>query len=84
MQIFQSETFKNEYRKITDFINQSADEDRKNEVKNLLRELVNCVKKMDSMHADLVSIGKLSDDSNDLRARIVETRKKIFRIVDKS
>ena len=84
MQIFQSETFKNEYRKITDFINQSADEDRKNEVKNLLRELVNCVKKMDSMHADLVSIGKLSDDSNELRARIVETRKKIFRIVDKS
>ena len=84
MQIFQSETFKNEYRKITDFINQSADEDRKNEVKNLLRELVNCVKKMDSMHADLISIGKLSDDSNDLRARIVETRKKIFRIVDKS
>ena len=84
MQIFQSETFKNEYRKITDFINQSADEDRKNEVKNLLRELVNCVKKMDSMHADLISIGKLSDDSNDLRARIVETRKKIFRIIDKS
>ena len=84
MQIFQSETFKNEYRKITDFINQSADEDRKNEVKNLLRELVNCVKKMDSMHADLISIGKISDDSNDLRARIVETRKKIFRIVDKS
>ena len=84
MQIFQSETFKNEYRKITDFINQSADEDRKNEVKNLLRELVNCVKKMDSMHADLISIGKLSEDSNDLRARIVETRKKIFRIVDKS
>ena len=84
MQIFQSETFKTEYRKITDFINQSADEDRKNEVKNLLRELVNCVKKMDSMHADLISIGKLSDDSNDLRTRIVETRKKIFRIVDKS
>jgi two-component sensor histidine kinase len=84
MQIFQSETFKNEYKKITDFINQSADENRKNEVKNLLKELVNCVKKMDSMHADLISIGKLSDDSNDLRARIVETRKKIFRIVDKS
>ena len=84
MQIFQSETFKNEYRKITDFINQSADEDRKNEVKNLLRELVNCVKKMDSMHGYLISICKLSEDSNDLRARIVETRKKIFRIVDKS
>jgi two-component sensor histidine kinase len=84
MQIFQSETFKNEYKKITDFINQSADENRKNEVKNLLKELVNCVKKMDSMHADLISIGKISDDSTDLRARIVDTRKKIFRIVDKS
>ena len=84
MQIFQSETFKKEYKQITDFISHTDNEDKKNEVKNLLKELVSYVKKVDSMHLDLVNIGKLSDDSNDLRTRIVETRKKIFKIVDRS
>lgn len=82
MQISQTETFKKEYKKIMEFIDRSDNEKKKIEVKNMLRELVNLVKKMDSMHMDIVSVGKLPDDSSDLRTRIIETRKKIFRIVD--
>lgn len=81
MQISQSETFKKEYKQITDFINQTDSEKKKTEVQSLLKELVGYVKKMDTMHLDLVNIGKLSDDSGDLRNKIVETRKKIFKII---
>lgn len=84
MQISQTETFKKEYKRIVEFIDQTDNEQKKLEVKGLLKDLVNSVKKMDSMHSDIVSVGKLPEDSADLRARIVETRKKIFKIVDKN
>lgn len=84
MQIFQSETFKKEYKKIVEYIDNVDDEKKKLEIKSLLTELVNCIKKIDTMHYDLVSIGKLSDDASGLRNKIVETRKKIFKIINKN
>lgn len=84
MQISQTETFKREYKKIMEFIDQTDNESKKNEVRGLLKELVNLVKKIDTMHLDIVSVGKLPDDSSEFRDRIIETRKKIFKIVDKN
>lgn len=82
MQISQSETFKKEYKKISDFIKNANNEKNKNEVKKLLNDLTLHVKKMDSMHYDLVSVGKLSNDADDIRNKISDIRKKIFRIID--
>lgn len=83
MQILHSETFKNEYRTITKFINETTDTNVKNQVQSLLKELVSYVKKIDNFHSDLISIGKLPDDMSEIRSKIVETRKKIFKIIGK-
>ena len=82
MQISQSETFKNEYRRITKFIDETNDTNIKNQIQSLLNELISYVKKIDNFHSDLVNIGKLPDDMSEARGKIVETRKKIFKIIE--
>ena len=81
MQILNSPRFKEEYQKISDFIEKTEDQTKKIETKRLLQELVSHVKKIDINHSDIVISGKLSDDTSDSRQRISEVRKKIFKII---
>lgn len=82
MQILTSDRFKKDYEQIKKFIRESSDEKSKMQVNSLLNELVGHVKKMDSYHLDLASIGKLADDTNQVRDKIRDVRKKIFKIIE--
>lgn len=82
MQISSSKAFKEDHKKISKFLSETENETLKNQVKGLFNELTVYVKKMDGMHSDLITIGKLADNSNDIRGKIFETRKKIFKIID--
>lgn len=83
MQISNSKAFKEDYKKISKFLSETENETLKKQVKGLFNELTVYVKKIDGMHSDLITIGKLSDNSGDIREKIFETRKKIFKIIDK-
>lgn len=77
MQILGSDRFKKEYEQVKKFIDETKNETVKTELKSLLGELVFNIKKLDSMHRDIVNIRRLPDDSQDLRNKIIEIRKKI-------
>ena len=81
MQILNSPRFKEEYQKISDFIEKTEDQTKKIETKRLLKELVSHVKKIDIDHSDIIVSGKLPSDTSDSRQKILEIRKKIFKIL---
>jgi predicted metal-dependent enzyme (double-stranded beta helix superfamily) len=81
MQILNSPKFKEEYKKISDFLNTTEDENKKLEVKQLLQELVSNVKKIDISHSDIIVSGKLHENASEARRKIFETRKKIYKII---
>ena len=81
MQILNSPRFKEEYQKISDFIEKTEDQTKKIETKRLLQELVSHVKKIDIDHSDIIVSGKLPSDTSDSRQKILEIRKKIFKIL---
>jgi DNA-binding transcriptional regulator YhcF (GntR family) len=81
MQILNSPKFREEYQKISDYIETIEDQNKKTEMKRLLQELVSNVKKIDINHSDIITAGKLSDDTADARKKISEVRKKIFKII---
>lgn len=81
MQILNSPRFKEEYQKISDFIEKTEDQTKKIETKRLLQELVSHVKKIDIDHSDIIVSGKLPSDASDSRQKILEIRKKIFKIL---
>lgn len=81
MQISKNETFKKEYKQITEFLNQCDNEAKKKEVTNLLKELVRSVEKIDRIHLDMFSTGKALDDPADVRNKMLELRRKIFKII---
>ena len=81
MQISQNEVFKKEYKQITEFLDRCDNETKKSEVQRLLKELVTCVKKIDSIHIDMFSSGKTLDNPDDIRHKLLEIRKKIFKII---
>jgi hypothetical protein len=75
--------FKEEYQKITEYIETVEDQNKKIKMKNLLHELISDVKKIDINHSDMIMYGKLSEDTSLIRQKIFQTRKKIFSIIDK-
>lgn len=81
MQILNSPKFREEYQKISDYIETIEDQNKKTEMKRLLQELVSNVKKIDINHSDILISGKLSEDTADARQKILEVRKKIFKII---
>lgn len=81
MQILNSPKFKEEYQKIAEYIDNATDVSQKIEMKKLLQELVSNVKKIDINHSDIIIAGKLSDDTSEARKRVIEVRKKIFKII---
>lgn len=81
MQIINSPKFKDEYKKIVEYIEKADDTVKKVEMKRLLQELVSNVKKIDINHTDILISGKLSDDTAEARQKIIEIRKKIFKII---
>lgn len=84
MQISNSPKFKEEYDKISRFIESSTDDKIKTQMITLQRELVSYVKKMDMIHSELIFTNRLSEDNSSLRTKITEVRKKIFKIIEKS
>ena len=81
MQILNSPKFREEYQKISDYIETIEDQNKKTEMKRLLQELISNVKKIDINHSDIVISGRLSDDTSETRQKILEIRKKIFKII---
>lgn len=84
MQIFRSERFRKEYDSIVSYINECPNDLTKKDLNRLLGELVHNVKKIDQMHQDLTLINRLGEGNNEIRDKIVETRKKIFKIINNS
>lgn len=84
MQIFRSERFKKEYDTIVNYINECPNDLTKKDLNRLLGELVHNVKKIDQMHQDLTLVNRLGEGNNEIRDKIVETRKKIFKIINNS
>ena len=84
MQISTSKTFKEEYDRISKFIAGCENESLKNQVRSLLIELTSYVRKIDSTHNDIVNLGKLSDNTAEDRTKLMEIRKKIFRLIEKN
>lgn len=83
MQIYRSDRFTKEYDSVVRYISECSDDQTKKELNRLLTELVQNVKKMDQLHQDLHLVNRLADNSNEIRNKIIETRKKIFRIIDR-
>lgn len=81
MQILNSPKFKAEHQQILEFIDKTEDVDKKTELKKLFQQLLMYVKKIDQSHADLIISRRLSDDLNEPKEKILEIRKKIFRII---
>lgn len=81
MQILNNPKFKEEYQRISQYIETVEDTNKKIEIKRLLQELVSNVKKIDINHADIILAGKLPDDTADARKKISDLRKKIFKII---
>lgn len=82
MQILNSENFKKDYKTIQNFIEQSSDDQVKNQVKSLLSELITHVRNIDNIHNDLALVSRLSDKTQESRNRIADLRKKIFKIIE--
>lgn len=83
MQISQSQTYKKELEKIQHFLNECENEEAKNKVKLLVRDLNTAVKKVDTLHSDLVTMGRLAENVSSYRDNIYTLRKKIFSIIEK-
>lgn len=81
MQIFKSERFTKEYEMISKHISECTNETTKKELNRLSNELVFSVKKIDQMHQDLTITNRLGENNTELRDKILETRKKIFKII---
>ena len=82
MQIFKSDRFKKEYDAIIGYINVCANDQTKKDLNRLLGELVHNVKKIDQMHQDLTLINRLGEGNSEIRDKIIERRKKIFKIME--
>ena len=82
MQIFKSDRFKKEYDAIIGYINECTNDQTKKDLNRLLGELVHNVKKIDQMHQDLTLINRLGEGNSEIRDKIIETRKKIFKIME--
>lgn len=81
MQIFKSERFTKEYTKISKYISECTNETIKKELRELLNELVLNVKKIDQIHHDLTVTNRLGGNNTESRDKILEIRKKIFKII---
>jgi len=82
LDLIKNETFLNEYNSWFTKINKIKDENQKNELMTLLKELANEVKSVDTRHQELL-INRKNLGSADSKSRILELRKKIASRVDK-
>jgi hypothetical protein len=79
MQISQNERFQKEIKTIKDSLGKIPSEHIKKEIQNLLSELINQVRILDSHHSNIINTKTLSDSAGGTRDRILELRKKIFK-----
>jgi alkyl hydroperoxide reductase subunit AhpF len=76
LDLTKNETFINEYKSWFNKINSIEDENQKNDLMNLLKELANEVKKVEFTHQDLL-LNRKTVNANENKNRILELRKKI-------
>jgi hypothetical protein len=70
--------FISEYKDLSEKISKISNEDKKNELNDLLKKLVAEVKAIDSDHQELVFSPKLSTDAVERKQNLAAIRKKLF------
>jgi hypothetical protein len=70
--------FIKEYKELSEKIFKISNEDKKNELNDLLKKLVAEVKAIDSDHQELVFSPKLSSDAVDRKQNLITIRKNLF------
>ena len=77
LELIKSGRFQEEYRNYHTRIEKITNLDTKNQTTNLLKTLVNEVKKLDSQHQEMFSGNQLPMGLGDARSNIVSIRKKL-------
>jgi uncharacterized protein YdhG (YjbR/CyaY superfamily) len=77
MQLIKNPRFVSEYKTWTTALDKIADPKRKNELQQLLNQLLQEVKAIDRQHEDLILSPKLPTATDDHRNNLREIRKKI-------
>jgi hypothetical protein len=70
--------FISEYKELSEKISKISNEDKKNELNDLLKKLVAEVKAIDSDHQELVFGSKLSADAANRKQNLIIIRKNLF------
>jgi hypothetical protein len=70
--------FLQEYQELSEKISKISNQDKKNELNDLLKKLVAEVKAIDSDHQELVFNPKLSVDATERKQNLLAIRKKLF------
>jgi uncharacterized Zn finger protein len=79
MRLKDSENFRKEYKEFREKISLVADDNLRNELESLLRELVARVEKIDNFHNQhIFSTNKnLKNESNNFKEELIEIRRKL-------
>jgi hypothetical protein len=78
MLLSKSERFLNEYKTFSEKISRITDERIKNDLTQLLNNLVNAVKSIDQQHQELVAIHRMPEAIGESQSNLLSIRKKIF------
>lgn len=81
MQLFTSERFQKEYQEFSRVLAEIDHHETKQRLDSLLNQLVREVKSIDARHEDMIMQKKLPAMVGDSRNNLLETRKKIDRVI---
>ena len=82
MLLSKSEQFLKEYNGFKTRIDAVTDDKVKSDLNNLLSQLVNAIRQIDTQHQELVYTAKLSDAVNVSRETVMNSRKKLIQLLD--
>lgn len=80
LELIKSERFQNEYQMYQTKIKNITNDEARNQAANLLKELVNEIKKLDIQHQDMFSGNKMPMGLSDVRTNVINIRKKLDKI----
>jgi hypothetical protein len=74
-EIHKSDRFKQDYERYSSAISQLPDSDFKDQMNNTLTKLINEIKKLDSLHLEMVYTRQLPSMGTDIKSTITELRR---------
>jgi hypothetical protein len=80
LELIKSERFRSEYQLYQSKIEKITDPAVQKQATNMLKTLVNEIKKLDNHHQDMFSGGQIPISLGDVRSKITDIRKKIDRL----